>query len=120
MSHFRNPQNMGVMKDADGIGRVGNPTCGDVMHLYIKVEDNFINSISFETFGCASAIATSSMITELAKNKTLEEAEKISFQQLASELGGLPVIKMHCSSLAVEALRAAIKDFREKQAKQSA
>ena len=112
---FRNPHNMGSIKDADGVGKVGNPICGDVMHLYIKVEDNRIKNIKFETFGCAAAIATSSMITDMAKGKTLEEALKISRDDIASELGGLPPIKLHCSVLAADALREAIYDYLKKK-----
>ncbi len=115
MMAFRNPHNMGSIKDADGVGKVGNPICGDVMHLYIKVEDNRIKNIKFETFGCAAAIATSSIITDLAKGKTLEEALKISRDDIASELGGLPPIKLHCSVLAADALREAIYDYLKKK-----
>jgi len=114
MDHFRNPRNMGEMKDADGVGTVGNPTCGDLMTIYIKVKDNKITDIKFKTFGCASAIATSSMITELAKGKTIDEAEKITRDNVADNLDGLPPIKMHCSNLAADALKEAIKNYREK------
>ncbi|MEM7819259.1 MAG: iron-sulfur cluster assembly scaffold protein [Candidatus Aenigmatarchaeota archaeon] len=114
---FRNPHNMGKIKNADGIGRVGNPVCGDVMYLYIKVKKNKITDIKFETFGCAAAIATSSVITDLAKNKKIEDALKITKDDVAKEVGGLPPIKMHCSLLAIDALRAAIKDYKEKQKK---
>jgi len=117
MELFKNPKNVGEIKNADGIGVVGNPTCGDTMTLYIKVKDNRIKDIKFKTFGCAAAIATSSMITEMAKGKTLEEAEKISPKEIVDELGGIPPIKYHCSVLAHEAIREAIKDYREKQAK---
>ncbi|HEX08598.1 MAG TPA: Fe-S cluster assembly scaffold protein NifU [Thermoplasmatales archaeon] len=117
IEHFRNPRNMGEMKDADGVGTVGNPVCGDLMTIYIKVKDNKIVDIKFKTFGCAAAIATSSMITELAKGKTLEEAMKITRKDVADELDGLPPIKMHCSNLAADALHAAIKDYWEKQKK---
>lgn len=117
MEHFRNPRNMGKIENADGVGKVGNPICGDVMYLYIKVKDNRIDDIKFETFGCAAAIGTSSMITELAKGKTLDEAMKITNQNVASELGGLPPIKMHCSVLAADALKAAIKDYLGKNKK---
>ena len=105
---FQNPKNMGEMKKPDAVGAVGNPTCGDVMKIYLKVDGDVIKDIKFQTMGCAAAIATSSMITELAKGKTIEEAKKISFEDVASELGGLPVIKMHCSNLAAEALKKAI------------
>jgi len=115
--HFMNPRNVGEIKDADGVGTVGNPTCGDVMSIYIKVKDNKIVDIKFKTFGCAAAIASSSIATELVKGKTLEEAEKLSRDDVANELGGLPVIKMHCSNLAADALREAIKDYRNKQKK---
>ena len=115
MDLFKNPHNTGSIKNADGIGEVGNPSCGDIMKLYIKLKNNTITDIKFETFGCAAAIATSSMITDLAKGKTLEEAEKITRNDVANELGGLPPIKMHCSNLASDALKAAIKDYREKQ-----
>ena len=111
MDHFRNPRNMGEIPDADGIGTVGNPVCGDMMEVYIKVKDNHIDDIKFKTFGCGAAIATSSMVTELAKGKTLEEAKKIGRSDVAESLGGLPKVKMHCSNLAADALRAAIKDY---------
>ncbi len=115
MDHFQNPRNMGEMKDADGVGRVGNPTCGDLMEVYIKVNGDKLEDVKFRTFGCGAAIATSSMITEMAQGMTLEDAEKISKQNVADELGGLPPIKMHCSNLAADALKAAIKDYREKK-----
>jgi len=111
MDHFRNPRNVGQIKDADGIGRVGNPVCGDLMEIQIKVENNILKDVKFKTFGCGSAIATSSMITEMAIGKTLEEALKITRGEVAEELGGLPPIKMHCSNLAADALHAAIKDY---------
>jgi nitrogen fixation NifU-like protein len=117
MEHFANPHNVGEIPNADGIGKVGNPQCGDVMWLYIKVKDNIITDIKFKTFGCGAAIATSSMITELARGKTLEEAKKISRQDVADSLDGLPPTKMHCSNLASDALREAIKDYEAKQAK---
>lgn len=117
MDHFRNPKNMGEMKDADGEGTVGNPVCGDLMTIYIKVDDDKIEDIKFKTFGCAAAIATSSMITELAKGKKLDEAIDISREDVAGELGGLPPIKMHCSNLAADALKAAIKDYKSKHKK---
>jgi len=117
MEHFANPHNVGEIPNADGIGKVGNPQCGDVMWLYIKVKDNIITDIKFKTFGCGAAIATSSMITELARGKTLEEAKKISRQDVADSLDGLPPTKMHCSNLASDALREAIKDYETKQAK---
>jgi FeS cluster assembly scaffold protein NifU len=115
MDHFRNPRNVGQIKDADGIGRVGNPVCGDLMEMQIKVENNILKDVKFKTFGCGSAIATSSMITEMAIGKTLEEALKITRGEVAEELGGLPLIKMHCSNLAADALHAAIKDYMSKK-----
>ena len=111
MEHFANPRNVGEIKDADGIGKVGNPVCGDLMWIYIKVKDNRIEDIKFKTFGCGAAIATSSMITEMAKGKTLEEAMKITRKDVADALDGLPPIKMHCSNLAAEGLHAAIEDY---------
>jgi len=114
MEHFRNPRNMGELENPDGVGRVGNPVCGDVMEMQIKVEDGKLTDIKFKTFGCVAAIATSSMITELAKGKPLDEAEKISNQVVAETLGGLPPIKMHCSNLAADALKAAIFDYKKK------
>ena len=117
IEHFRNPKNMGEIKNADGIGKVGNPVCGDLMTIYIKVKDSRINDIKFQTFGCAAAIATSSMITELAKGKTLDDALKITRKDVADELDGLPSIKMHCSNLAADALHAAIKDYKSKKEK---
>lgn len=117
MEHFRNPRNVGEIKDADGIGYVGNPVCGDIMQLYIKVKDNIIVDAKFKTFGCGAAIATSSMVTELVKGKTVDEALKISNRAVTSALGGLPKIKMHCSVLAEEALRSAIEDYNKKHPK---
>jgi len=114
MEHFRNPRNMGEIPNADGIGTVGNPVCGDLMTIYIKVKDKHIEDIKFKTYGCGAAIATSSMTTELAKGKTLEEAMKITRASVADSLGGLPKVKMHCSNLAADALHAAIDDYREK------
>jgi len=115
MEHFLNPRNMGVIEDADGVGTAGNPVCGDTMTIYIKVKNGRIVDIKFQTFGCAAAIATSSMITELAKGKTIEEAEKITRDDVADALEGLPPIKMHCSNLAADALKAAIEDYRKKR-----
>lgn len=115
IEHFTHPKNQGVLKNADGVGMVGNPTCGDIMKIYIKVKKNAISDIKFETLGCASAIATSSMITELAKGKTLDEAEKITRNDVAEALEGLPPIKMHCSNLAADGLHAAIEDYRKKK-----
>ena len=117
LNHFRNPRNMGEIKNADGIGTVGNPTCGDVMTIYIKVRDDKIVDIKFKTYGCTAAIASSSIATELVKGKTLDEAMKLSRDDVANELGGLPTIKMHCSNLAADALREAIKDYRNKKNK---
>lgn len=117
MEHFMNPKNVGTIEDPDGYGKVGNPTCGDVMEIFIKVEDDIITDIKFRTFGCGSAIATSSMVTEMAKGKNIEEAEKITRNDVADELDGLPPKKMHCSNLAADALREAIKNYREKQDK---
>ncbi len=117
MEHFMNPKNMGRLENADGIGKVGNPVCGDVMFIYIKVAENKISAISFQTFGCAAAIATSSMTTELAKGKTLEEAMKISRSDVAGALEGLPPIKMHCSNLAADGLHEAIYDYLTKNDK---
>lgn len=118
MDHFRNPRNMGKMKDADAVGEVGNPVCGDLMYIYIKIKDDRIDDISFQTFGCGAAIATSSMITELAKGKTLDEAMKITRDDIAGSLDGLPPIKMHCSNLASDGLRKAIENYRAKQKKE--
>jgi nitrogen fixation protein NifU and related proteins len=115
MEHFKNPKNMGEIADADGVGTVGNPVCGDLMTMYIKVKDDRIADIKFKTFGCGAAIATSSMTTEMAMGKTLAEALKIARADVASSLGGLPPVKMHCSNLAADALHAAIKDFYKKQ-----
>jgi len=119
MKNYMNPRNLGEIKNPDGVGKVGNPTCGDMMWLYIKVGKNdkgkeIIKDIKFKTFGCAAAIATSSMITQLAKGKTIKDAEKITRSDVADSLKGLPAIKMHCSNLASEALRAAIKDYNQK------
>lgn len=115
MDHFRNPRNVGEIPDADGVGTVGNPVCGDLMTMYIKVKDGKIMDIKFKTFGCGAAIATSSMTTELAKGKTLEEASKITRADVAESLDGLPAQKMHCSNLAADALKAAINDYLEKK-----
>jgi nitrogen fixation NifU-like protein len=114
MQHFLNPHNVGEIPDANGVGNVGNPICGDIMRLYIKVEDGKIVDAKFKTFGCGAAIATSSMVTDLVKGKSLEEALQISNKAVAEALGGLPKIKMHCSVLAEEALRSAIEDYRKK------
>ncbi|MBZ0110164.1 MAG: Fe-S cluster assembly scaffold protein NifU [Candidatus Scalindua rubra] len=115
MDHFMEPRNMGDIKDADAVGTVGNPACGDVMRLYIKVEDDKITEAKFKTFGCGAAIATSSMATEMIKDKTLDEAEKVTNEAVAEALDGLPPNKMHCSVLAQEAIEAAIKNYKEKK-----
>ena len=114
MEHFRNPRNVGEIEEPDGVGKVGNPVCGDIMELQIKVENAVIVDARFKTFGCGAAIATSSMVTELIKNKTVDEASKISNRAVAEALGGLPPIKMHCSVLAEEALTKAIEDYRKR------
>lgn len=133
MSNFLNPKNMGEIKNADGIGKIGNPTCGDIMWVYIKVghrsvypklpnkgakiTEEYLKDIKFKTFGCAAAIATSSMVTQLAKGKTTEEAKKIKIKDVASSLKGLPPLKMHCSELATDALKLAIKDYEKRRKK---
>ncbi|MCR4426793.1 MAG: Fe-S cluster assembly scaffold protein NifU [Firmicutes bacterium] len=114
MDHFTNPRNVGDIPDADGVGQVGNPVCGDIMRIAIKVKDGSIEDIKFKTFGCGAAIATSSMVTEMVKGKTLSEALEISNRAVAEALGGLPPNKMHCSNLAADALHLAIKDYLEK------
>jgi nitrogen fixation NifU-like protein len=111
MEHFANPHNVGEIKDADGIGYVGNPVCGDIMELYIKVKDDVITDAKFKTFGCGAAIATSSMVTDMVKGKSLKEALKISNKAVAEALDGLPPVKMHCSVLAEQALHSAIDDY---------
>jgi len=117
LEHFKEPRNVGEMKDADGMGTVGNPVCGDMMSMYIKVKDDRIEEVSFKTFGCGAAIATSSMTTELAKGKTLDEAMNITRQDVADALDGLPPVKMHCSNLAADALHEAIKNYKEMKEK---
>jgi nitrogen fixation protein NifU and related proteins len=112
--HFKNPRNVGEIKNANGVGTVGNPTCGDVMTIYLKIKDERIEDIKFKTYGCAAAIASTSMTTELVKGKTIEEALKITRNDVAEELGGLPDYKMHCSNLATDALKKAIEDYRKK------
>ena len=114
MEHFKNPKNVGEIKDADGIGKVGNPTCGDLIWIYIKVKDDIITDVKFKTFGCAAAIATSSMVTELTKGKTLKEAYQITRNDVADNLQGLPPIKMHCSNLAADGLHKAIEEYLRK------
>ncbi len=115
MDHFMNPRNVGEIEDASGIGEVGNPQCGDVMRIYLKIKDNIIEDAKFKTFGCGAAIATSSMATEMVQGKTIEEAVKITNKVVADALGGLPPVKMHCSVLAEEALEAALTDYFKKQ-----
>ncbi|OIO73669.1 MAG: Fe-S cluster assembly scaffold protein NifU [Elusimicrobia bacterium CG1_02_37_114] len=114
MDHFKNPRNVGEIENPDGIGRVGNPICGDIMELYIKVKDGVITDIKFKTFGCGAAIATSSMITEMVKGKTIKEALEVSNKAVAEALGGLPAVKMHCSNLGEDALKSAIDDYLKK------
>ena len=111
MDHFRNPRNVGVIEDANGIGEVGNAKCGDIMKIFLKVENGIIEDVKFQTFGCGAAIATSSMVTEMVKGKTLEEALRVSNEAVAEALDGLPPVKMHCSNLAADAVHAAIKDY---------
>jgi nitrogen fixation NifU-like protein len=115
MDHFKNPRNVGEMDNPDGVGEVGNPLCGDMMHIYVKVQDDKIDDIKFQTFGCGSAIAVSSMLTEMAKGKTLEEAKQLSNQDIADALEGLPQNKMHCSNLGADALHQAIQDFEHRR-----
>lgn len=115
MDHFQNPRNLGQIKDADGIGEVGNPVCGDMMTFYIKVKDNKLEDVKFNTFGCGAAIAVSSMVSEIAKGKTIEDALKITNELVAKELGGLPPNKMHCSNLGANALHKAIENYLGKQ-----
>ncbi len=115
MDHFMNPRNVGKIEDADGVGEVGNAKCGDIMKVYIKVEGNVLVDVKFNTFGCASAIATSSMATELIKGKTIEEALELTNKAVAEALDGLPPVKMHCSVLAEEAIKAAIEDYMSKK-----
>jgi nitrogen fixation NifU-like protein len=117
MEHFKNPRNVGSIENADGVGQVGNPVCGDIMRMEIKVENGRIADAKFKTFGCGAAIATSSMVTELVIGKTLEEALDISNKTVAEALGGLPPVKMHCSNLAADALHNAINDYLAKQGK---
>ena len=117
MDHFRNPRNVGEIEDADGIGEVGNAQCGDIMKIYLKVKGDVIEDVKFQTFGCGSAIATSSMVTEMVMGKTLDEAEAVTNKAVAEALDGLPPTKMHCSNLAADALHDAIRDYREKHGK---
>jgi nitrogen fixation protein NifU and related proteins len=115
MDHFKNPRNVGTIEGADGVGEVGNPVCGDMMTFYIKVKDNVIDDIKFQTFGCGAAIAVSSMVSEMARGKTLEEASKITNRMVAEALEGLPKQKLHCSNLGADALQKAIQDYGAKQ-----
>ncbi|HAV92971.1 TPA: Fe-S cluster assembly scaffold protein NifU [candidate division WOR-3 bacterium] len=115
MDHFRNPHNVGKMENPSGVGKVGNPQCGDEMIIYIKVENNVITDVSFETFGCVAAIASSSMTTDLIKGKTIEEALALSNKEVADKLGGLPPLKMHCSVLAEDGIKMAIEDYRKRE-----
>jgi nitrogen fixation NifU-like protein len=116
MDHFRNPRNVGVIEDPDGVDEVGNPLCGDMMTIYLKIEDEQIADIKFQTFGCGSAIAVSSMLTEIAKGKSLDEAKQITNKDVAKALEGLPKNKLHCSNLGADALQAAIRDFEDRKA----
>lgn len=115
MDHFKSPRNVGVMEDADGVGELGNPLCGDMMTIYLKIEDERIKDIKFQTFGCGAAISVSSMLTEMAKGKTLDEAKKISNKDVAEALEGLPKNKLHCSNLGADALHMAIKDYEDRK-----
>jgi nitrogen fixation NifU-like protein len=117
MDHFLHPRNVGEIADANAIGNVGNPVCGDVMRMYLKIEHNLIVDAKFKTFGCGAAISTSSMVTQMVKGKTIEQALAITNQAVAQALGGLPAVKLHCSVLAEQALKAAIKDYNTRQAK---
>lgn len=119
LEHFQNPRNVGEIENPDGVGKVGNPTCGDVMKITIKIKDDKIEDIKFKTMGCAAAIATSSIVTELAKGKTIEEAKKLSRDDVADALEGLPPVKMHCSNLAADALKEAIKDYEKRSVKKN-
>ena len=115
MQNYTHPKNLGELKNPDGIGKVGNPVCGDIMQIHIKVKNEKIDDIKFKTFGCAAAIATSSMVTQLAKGKTLKDAEKIKYEEVMEQLGGLPKVKVHCSMMAQEALKKAIEDYESKK-----
>lgn len=117
MEHFQHPRNVGEIEDPDGVGIVGNPVCGDMMTFYIRVKDNRLADVKFKTFGCGAAIAVSSMVSEMAKGKTLDEVLAITNEQVAAELGGLPTNKLHCSNLGADALHRAIEDYRQKQKK---
>jgi len=117
MDHFTNPRNVGVIENPDGYGKVGNPSCGDIMEIFLKIDNDIITDVKFRTFGCASAIASSSVSTELVKGKTVEEALRITNKAVVEELGGLPAVKMHCSVLAEEAIKLAIEDYLSKKNK---
>ena len=117
MDHFTNPRNVGEIENADGVGEVGNAKCGDIMRIYLDIDGDKIKDVKFKTFGCAAAVATSSMVTEMVKGKSIDEALDISNAAVAEALGGLPPVKMHCSNLAADALHEAIKDYRAKQDK---
>ncbi|MBP5291287.1 MAG: Fe-S cluster assembly scaffold protein NifU [Lachnospiraceae bacterium] len=117
MDHFRNPRNVGVIEDANGIGEVGNAKCGDIMKMYLKIEDDIVKVVKFETFGCGSAIASSSMATELIKGKPVSEVKKLTNKAVAEALDGLPAYKMHCSVLAEEAIQSALADYQERTGK---
>lgn len=117
MDHFTNPRNVGEIPDADGIGEVGNAKCGDIMRIYLDIDGDVIKDVKFKTFGCGAAVATSSMVTEMVKGKTIDEALEVSNAAVAEALDGLPPVKMHCSNLAADAVHAAIKDYREKHQK---
>lgn len=123
MDHFKNPRNMGEISNASGVGQVGNPVCGDIMKMYIKVAEKdgkeYIEDVKFQTLGCGAAIATSSIVTEMVKGKTLEEAREVTNKAVAEALGGLPPVKMHCSNLAADAVHAAIEDYRKKRGQAS-
>ena len=120
MDHFRNPRNVGVLEDANGIGEVGNVVCGDIMKMYLKIEDDIVKDVKFETFGCGSAIASSSMATELIKGKPVSEVMKLTNKAVAEALDGLPDYKMHCSVLAEEAIQSALEDYRRRMEKEGA
>lgn len=117
IEHYSNPRNVGEIKEASGVGEVGNPVCGDIMKMYLKIENNIITDVKFKTFGCGAAIASSSISTEMVKGKTIEEALKLTNKQVVDELGGLPPVKLHCSVLAEEAIKTAIADYLRKEGK---
>lgn len=119
IEHYSNPRNVGEIPDANGVGEVGNPVCGDIMKMYLKIENGIIKDVKFKTFGCGAAIATSSVSTELVKGKTIEEALKLTNKEVVNELGGLPPVKLHCSVLAEEAIKSAIADYLRKEGKLS-